>query len=172
MVTITTGLLKDNALYQDIVDFVLPKSTPDQYNAELMAYFAENNARFAVALNDGVVIGTSLDFELPEDHTILPRLADFFQSSGISNTDCVTPAGIFVDSNYAGQGIIDRLTVAMSEQSVANGYTYAMTWGYETEDIFSYNEYIGSLIDTGVDDDNGYRISLRTLQNTINNLSG
>lgn len=172
MVTITTGLLKDNALYQDIVDFVLPKSTPDQYNAELMAYFAENNAHFAVALDDGVVVGTSLDFELPEDHTILPRLADFFQSSGISNTDCVTPAGIFVDSNYAGQGIIDRLTVAMSEQSVANGYTYAMAWGYETEDIFSYNEYIGSLIDTGVDDDNGYRISLRTLQNTINNLSG
>jgi len=86
MITITTGVLKDNALYQDIVDFVLPKS--GLYDAELMAYFAENNGHFAVALDDGVVVGTSLNFELPADHYMLPRLADFLTAEGITNSDC------------------------------------------------------------------------------------
>jgi hypothetical protein len=47
-----------------------------------------------------------------------------------------------------------------------------MAWGYEGQAIFDYNQRIGSLIDTGIDDDHGFRIYLRTLQNTINNLSG
>ena len=172
MVTITTGVLKDNALYQGIVDFVLPKSTPDQYNAELMAYFAENNAHFAVALDDGVIVGNSLNFELPADHYMLPRLASFLAAEGISNSDCLSAAAVFVDSNYSGQNIADRLTVAKSEQGITQGYTYAMAWGYEGQAIFDYNQRIGSLIDTGIDDDHGFRIYLRTLQNTINNLSG
>jgi GNAT superfamily N-acetyltransferase len=172
MVTITTGVLRDNALYQDIVDFILPKSTPEQYSAELMAYFAEQNAHFAVALDDGVVVGTSLNFELPADHYMLPRLADFLTAEGISNSDCLTAAAVFVDSNYSGQNIADRLTVAKSEQGITQGYTYAMAWGYEGQAIFDYNQRIGSLIDTGIDDDHGFRIYLRTLQNTINNLSG
>ena len=169
MITITTGVLKDNALYQDIVDFVLPKS--GLYDAELMAYFAENNGHFAVALDDGVVVGTSLNFELPADHYMLPRLADFLTAEGISNSDCLTPAAVFVNSNYSGQNIADRLQVATSEEGITQGYTYTMAWGYEGQDIFDYNKRIGSLIDTGVDDNHGFRIYLRTLQNTINNLT-
>jgi hypothetical protein len=168
MLTIKTDPLKGHALYQNIVDFILPKSTPDQYNAELMAYFAENKAQIALALDGDVIVGTSLNFELPADHYILPRLEGFLAEEGISNSDCLTAAAVFVDSNYSGQNIADRLTISKSEQGIAQGYTYAMAWGYETKAIFDYNTRIGSLIDTGVDDNSGYRISLRTLQNTIN----
>ena len=171
MVTLTTGLLDGHKRYQQIVDFVLPKSTPDQYNEDMMEYFAKNSACIAVALDGENIVGTSLNFVLPADHSILTTLADYLIASGISNNDCVSPAAIFVDPAYTGQGIADKLTISKSQYALETNRTYAMAWGYSTQAIFDYNVRIGNLIETGAKDGMGFNIYLRTLQDTIDSLS-
>lgn len=172
MITITTGPLKGHDRYQDIVTFVLFNSPSDEYTENLLSRLSEWNSCIAVALDEGVIVGTSMNFEMPDDHFMVPRLTEFLASIGLSNSNCVTPAAIFVNPAYKGQGIANKLTVAKSQWCLDIGHhTHAMAWGFGSQAIFEYNQYIGDLIDTGVDDDGGYRISLRTLQSTIDTLS-
>lgn len=171
MLAIETGVLKDNALYQDIVDFVLSQSTDGSYNSSVMTGIANNKGHFAVALDGDTVVGTSLNFELPADHFFLPQVQSFLTESGINNTDCVSVAGVYVDPNYSGQQLADRLSIAKSEFSIAEGYTYTMLWGYGTQAIFDYSTRIGNLIDTGIDDTTGFRIYMRRLSDVVSALT-
>tara|TARA_R110000851_G_scaffold40450_1_gene101936 strand:- start:4242 stop:4775 length:534 start_codon:yes stop_codon:yes gene_type:complete len=172
MINITTANLKGHVLYQEIVDFIVTIANSTKYDDSVIDRLSELNSCIAVALDEGVIVGTSINFEMPADHFMVPRLAEFLASVGLSNANCVTAAAIFLNPAYKGQGIANKMAVAKSQWCLDMGHhTHAMAWGFGSQAIFDYNQYIGNLIDTGVDDDGGYRISLRTLQSTIDSLS-
>lgn len=168
MLHIKTGHLKGDPFFQDICDFI---SSQGAYGAAAIEYFADQGGCFAIALDDTKIVGTSLNFKADNSKYLKEHLADYLQQEGIELSKCVSPACIYVDAAYSGQGIGDKMSVAKSQHSLEDGYEYTVLWGYESQAIFDYSTRIGNLIDTGVDDQKGFRIYLRRLTDVISSLS-
>lgn len=168
MIEIVAGHLLDHPLYSGIADFIAGNGV---YQRTTVDYFAAQNGCFAAALDGEKVVGTSLNFDAKNSDFLRQNLSAYLDQAGIPISTCVTPACIYLDPTYSGQKIGDSLSVAKSQHSLSDGYEYTVLWGYETQAIFDYSTRIGNLIDTGVDDQKGFRVYLRKLEDVISALT-
>lgn len=168
MVQIVTGNLTGNSLYQSISDFICSQGT---YEEGVVNYFASQRGCFAAILDGDAVVGTSLTFDVDGARVIAEKISSFLLSSGIDIATCVSPACIYLDDAYTGQGLGDQMTVARSQYCIDQGYEYTVLWEYDTQAIFDYSTRVGNLIDTGMVDSKNFPIYLRRLSDVVSALT-
>lgn len=135
--------------------------------------YSGKGAVFAAAFDGDTIVGSSLNVPADTNNLLsgMANLNNWLSSQNYDLADFAYPALIYVKSGYSGHGIADQLSIKKSQLCLDDGYTHTILFGYETQSIFDYSTRIGNLIDTGIDDYNGFRIYLRRLSDVISALT-
>ena len=172
VITYQVGHTEGHSLKGSLCDFCC-RMTPSIEAIHAFENYSRKGACFAAALDGDTVVGSSLNVPASQNAKLaeMPELITWLDGNGHSLSKIVYPAMIYVDPDYSGLGIGDKISVMKSQHSIEDGYTHTILFGYETQAIFDYSTRIGSLIDTGCDDWGGFRIYLRRLEDVVSALT-
>lgn len=152
-------------LYTQIKDYF---DTRTVFGSAVVDVWAEKGACIATAQDGETLVGFSINFCVNNHGNLTKNDAfmAFIQQNNLNMANMVA-ACVYLDDEYLGQGLADKMTLARSQHSLEHGYTHQVCFGFETPEIFAYTQSISGNIDTGAIDDYGYPIIVRTIQDAI-----
>lgn len=155
-------------LYTQIKNYFDTKTV---FGSVVVDVWAERGACIATAQDGETLVGFSINFCV-NNHGNLTKnneFMSFIQKNNLDMAKMVT-ACVYLDDEYLGQGLADKMTLARSQHSLEHGYTHQVSFGFETPEIFAYTQSIGGNVDTGAIDDYGYTIYVRAIQDGIQSM--
>ena len=96
--------------------------------------FLRLGTRASIALEGNRVVGTSLYFPATEE----PWAVEHAQHIPEPLSNCIVRTHIYVADDARGSGLSRALTAASSTDAIAQGYTHALAYGYQTEEIYEW----------------------------------
>lgn len=155
-------------LYTQIKDYFDTKTV---FGSAVVDVWAERGACIATAQDGETLVGFSINFCVNNHGNLTKNDAfmAFIQQNNLDMANMVA-ACVYLDDEYLGQGLTDKMTLARSQHSLEHGYTHQVCFGFETPEIFAYTQSIGGNIDTGAIDDYGYTIYVRAIQDGIQSM--
>lgn len=155
-------------LYTQIKNYFDTKTV---FDSVVVDVWAERGACIATAQDGETLVGFSINFCV-NNHGNLTKnneFMSFIQKNNLDMAKMVT-ACVYLDDEYLGQGLANKMTLARSQHSLEHGYTHQVSFGFETPEIFAYTQSIGGNVDTGAIDDYGYTIYVRAIQDGIQSM--
>lgn len=152
-------------LYSQIKDYFDAKT---KFNSVVVDAWAERGACIATVQDGETLVGFSINFCVNNHLTLMKdnTFMEFVQQNNLDMAKMVA-ACVYLDDEYLGQGLADKMTLARSQHSLQHGYTHQVCFAFESPEIFAYTQSITGNIDTGAIDDYGYPIIVRPIQDAI-----
>ena len=147
------GFLSNHYMRLDVRDFCIKQSGKWHYG-DAFDVFAAKGGVFCAAIHDGKVVGSTSSVPTENNDVIADIIgaANWLTENGYTLKETDYPAMTYVDPEYRGNGIANKMHKIKFQHQIDNGFKQTLNFAFETQSARDYYSHLGNMKDTGLPD--------------------